>query len=444
MREIRIPLYGIIQLDDLEWEVVNSRPFQRLRRIKQLAFSDYVYPGAVHTRFEHSLGVMHLVTQAFERIKGKPEVQELFRRKHGYDDKTWEYVRRMLRLAGLTHDLGHMPYSHAGEAMLPLDPAGKPYKHEAYSVAIVRHYINEVIQSNERELLRFDAEDLALFLEGRFPNERVAILKPWRGLISGELDCDRMHYLHRDSHHLGVEYGSFDVERVLSTLTMTADTEDDETRLAVEAGGLLAVESLILARYYMFIQVYFHKVRRYLDLRYAEALAEIGKRLVLSPPVSTSGHPDVKSLESYLALDDWVIQNELLEDAHKGSEAARAITERSCWKVLREVTSASQRSILDQIETKLTDLSVPYLRDTHAETRVQKFQTSNILVVGDSEFEGVRPIVQVSQVATSIPELILLGRIYVPDESRKTLKSGTTWSELRGISVDLNQDGGKS
>src|SRR5579859_3508533 len=109
MREIRIPLYGMVQLSEMEWEIVNSKPFQRLRRIKQLAFSDFIYPGAVHTRFEHSIGVMHLATQAFDRICGKHQVRELLQSNLDYQPETFNRARRMVRLAALTHDLGHMP-----------------------------------------------------------------------------------------------------------------------------------------------------------------------------------------------------------------------------------------------------------------------------------------------------------------------------------------------
>ena len=145
MGEIRIPLYGMVQLTDLEWDIVNSKPFQRLRRIKQLAFSDFIYPGAVHTRFEHSIGVMYLASQAFDRITSKRHVLELLESENGlgYDHRgtTLDRARRMVRIATLTHDLGHLPFSHAAEGVQPKQENGKPYKHEAYSHAIIRHYL---------------------------------------------------------------------------------------------------------------------------------------------------------------------------------------------------------------------------------------------------------------------------------------------------------------
>lgn len=424
MREIRIPLYGIIQLDDLEFEVVNSRPFQRLRRIKQLAFSDYVYPGAVHTRFEHSLGVMHLVTQAFDRIKEKREVRDLLSNEDGmaYKAETWVFIRKLLRLAALTHDWGHMPFSHAGESVMPNKPGGGKFEHEDYSFALIRQYLGEILEGHNLNDIRITAGDVADFIEGGTVRGLLVKAAPWRGLIKGELDCDRMDYLHRDSMHLGVGYGRFDVDRVLSTLTLTDLGEDALVQLAVEEGGLLAAESLILARYYMFVQVYFHKVRRFLDRQYAAALEYVYESNPLQPPVYEDGTLNEAGLEDYLSRDDWEVQAKMVAGALAGNAACQAIVERKCWKVAfmldDELNMGKFSERLTEAEERLSSNGISYLRDDTASTGTQKFKTSNILVVGESSFKGVRPINEKSHVATSMPERILMGRLFVPKEER--------------------------
>lgn len=439
MREIRIPLYGIIQLDDLEWEVVNSRPFQRLRRIKQLAFSDYVYPGAVHTRFEHSLGVMHLVTQAFDRMREKREVREMLESPEGlaYSATTWEIVRRILRLAALTHDWGHMPFSHAGESVMPENP-NKPKKkdgvvvgyekfdHEDYSFALIRQYLPDVLENHKLNDEDIRADDIADFIQGKTSRSRLVKAAPWRGLVKGELDCDRMDYLRRDSHHLGVEYGRFDVDRVLSTLTLTDQGEDGLVQLAVEEGGLLAAESLILARYYMFVQVYFHKVRRFLDRMYAQSLGHVYTASPLQPPVNPDGTLNQAGLEDYLTRDDWEVQSLMLNAAREGHSASQAVVLRECWKVaimVDDETDPAKLGVrLDEAVKRLDDNGLSYLRDDGAETGTQKFKKANILVVGDAGFTGVRRIDERSHVAMAMPEKILIGRIFVPKDTRSAAK----------------------
>ena len=136
--EIRDPIYGFIELDSWERDIINHPAFQRLRRIKQLAWTDMVYPGAVHTRFEHSLGVMHLATLMYEKIVNKKK--DYLENKLGYNGSGLENDKKFVRLAALLHDVGHSPFSHAGEGLMDTNPdTDKPYKHENYSAAIVEH-----------------------------------------------------------------------------------------------------------------------------------------------------------------------------------------------------------------------------------------------------------------------------------------------------------------
>ncbi len=205
MPEIRDPLYGMVALTPLEQAIIQSEPFQRLRRIKQLAFSDYVYPGAVHTRFEHSIGVMSLAGEAFDRITSKRQARQVLYA-IGYDEAMQGCARCAVRLTALIHDLGHLPFSHAGEAILPQKPEGGRYKHEDYTVALTCRYLTQLIAEHDDNAAHgLSTDDIAGFFLGRTNTPRLAKLAPWRGLITGELDADRMDYLRRDSHHLGVQ-----------------------------------------------------------------------------------------------------------------------------------------------------------------------------------------------------------------------------------------------
>src|SRR6516165_8132169 len=126
--EIRCPVYGFITINDWEREIINQPAFQRLRRIRQLAWTDYTYPGAMHTRFEHSLGVMHIATQLFDAVVRR--CPDILISGFNFSEEELERERQIVRLTALLHDTGHSPFSHAGEDVFPIDPkSGKHYKH---------------------------------------------------------------------------------------------------------------------------------------------------------------------------------------------------------------------------------------------------------------------------------------------------------------------------
>lgn len=417
MPEIRIPLYGMVGLSDLEWDIVNSPPFQRLRRIRQLAFTDLVYPGATHTRFEHSIGVMHLATQAFERIRQKRKAREMLENANGlhYNSVSWDCARQTIRLAALIHDLGHLPFSHAAEeVVLPARTNGERYTHEDYSHGFATFYLSDLLANHRDNAgLSLSAADIVGFLRGETTTNRLAALAPWRGLIVGELDCDRMDYLRRDSHHMGIQYGLFDVDRILSTLTFVEHPEEGDVRLGVEEGGLLAIESLILARYYMFMQVYFHKVRRFLDIQYAESFNQyLGAGKTLPPP-------DCKeSLDKLLTIDDWRLHHELRQLADAGFEPAQRVISRDCMKVAFEILDPAGYPNLADAQDLLKSADIGSIVDSKAVSATQRFSKSALFVEGETSFRGVRPIGGVSKVATSVPDRIFVQRIYVARENR--------------------------
>jgi uncharacterized protein len=166
--EIRCPLYGFIPLDAWEHEIISQPAFQRLRRIRQLAWTDIVYPGAMHTRFEHSLGVMHMATMLYDGIVTR--CWDYLKSDLGYDEAGKHRYRKLVRLAALLHDLGHGPFSHAAEDLAPMkgvEPKSGRYRHEEYSTAIISQEFKELIENHKaNNNYGFSVNDITGLIEG--------------------------------------------------------------------------------------------------------------------------------------------------------------------------------------------------------------------------------------------------------------------------------------
>ena len=282
--EIRDAIHTFIQFDSHERKIIDSRPFQRLRHVNQLALTHIVYPGATHKRFEHSLGVMHLADRIFSVVTHpenvRPEVREVLPELSRKDDL--RYWRRVLRAAALCHDLGHLPFSHAGEKE-GLLPDG--WNHERLTVEFIRSQEMRDIWATLTPPLRPD--DIAKLAVGAKGDTDLigSVFSNWEAILADIIvgdafGADRMDYLLRDSHHIGVAYGRFDHYRLIDTLRILrpAPTESGgqshEPTMGIEEGGLHSIEALLLARYAMFSQVYFHRVRRIYDIHLRDFLKE--------------------------------------------------------------------------------------------------------------------------------------------------------------------------
>ena len=277
IHEIRDAIHVFVRLDSHEREVLNSRPFQRLRHIHQLALTYLVYPGATHKRFEHSLGVMELAGRVFDVVtqNATDEVRGLLEPLNNPDEL--RYWRRALRMAALCHDVGHLPFSHAAEKQLL--PSG--WDHERLTRAIISSDEMKAIWSAITPPLRPD--DIVKLAVG--PKKAKDLrFSEWEAILSeiivgDAFGVDRMDYLLRDSHHTGVAYGRFDHYRLVDTLrvlpvTPIEDTGPKEAALGIEEGGIQSAEALMLARYFMYSQVYFHPIRRIYDLHLMDFLTE--------------------------------------------------------------------------------------------------------------------------------------------------------------------------
>lgn len=318
--EFRDPIHGFIGVSELELKIVDSLPFQRLRNIKQLATTYLVYPGAEHTRFGHSLGVMHLVTKAFD------SALDNYKKNSGADlfnEITKDWYRQILRLIALTHDLGHAPFSHASEALFDKEVEHEDFtKKILYETEIAQYIIDIGAKFREDydvdEDYNITPELLWLIYGEKNPELNPKYIMPdykfLKSFMDSELDCDKMDYLLRDSYYCGVNYGKYDLNRLLSSLNVYSRKNHKIMHLAIEQGGIHAFEEFVIARYFMFIQVYYHKTRRYLDNLLVDNIADI---------LPNAKYPD--DVNEYLKWDDQIIIDKIKEKQDEGNAAERFI-----------------------------------------------------------------------------------------------------------------------
>ena len=407
--EIRCPVHGFITLDEWEWEIINQPAFQRLRRIRQLGLTDYVYPGAVHTRFEHSLGVMHVATRLYDALVARSG--ELLKSELRYNDDGLRRDRRIVRLAALLHDVGHAPLSHVSEDLMPTTPNGAHYRHEDYTAAIIRTNLREVIENHEinQANYKISAEDVTCLIQGVSELPRQLLF--WRDLISSQMDADRMDYLLRDSYHAGVRYGVYDLERLINTVCAVEANEEatERIRIGISEDGWHAAESLILARYYMFTQIYFHKTRRIYDYHAVEALRSALPGGKFPPP--TEEH-----ITEFLKWDDWWLLGKI--HAGEAGEHGKRILERQHYRLVystSETPKPEELEIFNTIGRRLGSENLRYYPDT-AESSLYRLEKAEIMI--RREFGAPAGL---SVISYPIPNLeqIKQMRLYVPPEERE-------------------------
>jgi uncharacterized protein len=235
---IREPVWGTIRVDATARGIVDSAAFQRLRYIRQLGLAHLVYPGASHTRFDHALGVYHLIRRALSSMA-----------RQGVLDTLTAAERRLVPLAGLLHDVGHYPFSHALEE---LDEPLIPGHHEALTG---RFLDDPDVRAALESVAPDGVEQVELLIRGRS-------LSPLQGLVSGSLDLDKVEYLKRDATFCGVPYGEVDVDRLLQALVLLVPPDGGALEVGVDEKGVAALESLLFSKYQMFRNVYWHHAVR--------------------------------------------------------------------------------------------------------------------------------------------------------------------------------------
>ena len=281
--EIKDPVHGYVYITAQEKEIIDSYPVQRLRRLRQLAGSEYVYPGANHTRFEHSIGVMYLAGRAVKN----PNISQRIN----------EDEAEKVRIAALLHDVGHGPFSHVFEHLLDKE---LNKTHEDMTLWIIENSELEDILSKQG----YDAEEIGKLAVGRLHKPMKTFLDQ---IISSSVDVDKLDFVVRDTYHTGAEYGYIDAFRLIQAL----DVLDED--LAVDLGALSALESFIIARIESFKSIYFHRVGRAAQIMLAVAMEKANKELKLT---------SFQTPEEYLAMDDYTVWTML-----KGCRKSRGIIE---------------------------------------------------------------------------------------------------------------------
>lgn len=265
--------------DKVIWDLINTKEFQRLRRIKQLGTTYLTFHGAEHSRFNHSLGVYEIV----RRI-----VDDVFR-----DREDWNKDHRLLALcAALLHDLGHGPFSHSFEKVFDFD-----HEHFTQQIILGDTEVNAVLRGVDPAFPKEVAEVI-----GKTSQNKLVV-----SLISSQIDADRMDYLQRDAYYTGVSYGHFDMERILRVMRPREDF------VVFKKSGMHAVEDYIMSRYQMYWQIYFHPVTRSAEviltkiLHRAKDLYHDGYKFKHEPVHFHSSFNNQLTLHDFLKLDEAVI-----------------------------------------------------------------------------------------------------------------------------------------
>ncbi|MBM5803901.1 MAG: HD domain-containing protein [Cyanobacteria bacterium K_DeepCast_35m_m2_155] len=278
------PLHGAIRLERrdpaeaLAIDLIETEPFQRLRRIRQLGPAFLTFHGAESSRFTHSLGVLHLARLALQQLERQAgELAE---------------QRSLLYAAALLHDVGHGPLSHSGEEMFGLH-------HEAWSARLIREHseLHGLLEAHHSGL----AEQVACLLSHSSGGDWPAAIG---ALVSSQLDCDRLDYLLRDSYSTGASYGHLDLQRILAALTLAPDGS-----LAVHPKGLMAVEHYLVVRNLMYRSVYNHRLNVVCNWLLSQVIAtarRLGPGAIWADAVMSRWiwHCDALALETFLANDD--------------------------------------------------------------------------------------------------------------------------------------------
>ncbi|KWX79143.1 HD domain-containing protein [Paenibacillus jilunlii] len=281
------PVHNYIHVQDtIIWRLINTREFQRLRRIRQLGTSYLTFHGAEHSRFSHSLGVYEITRRIISQFE-----------RSGYKD--WMPEESLLTLcAALLHDLGHGPFSHSIEEAFEMN-------HEDWTCRIIQE--NTEITAILREVGEDFPQKVASVIAKTYEHEIVV------NLVSGPLDADRMDYLLRDAYYTGVNYGTIDIDRILRML------RPYNGRVVVKESGMHAIEDYLMSRYQMYWQVYFHPVTRSSEIilrqifRRAKELFQEGYsfRFMINPLSDLFGGEI--NVEQYLLLDEALVQTAFMQ-----------------------------------------------------------------------------------------------------------------------------------
>jgi uncharacterized protein len=443
-QEVRDALYGFVYLNLAEWDIINSPAFQRLRDVKQLAMGHMVYPGAVHSRFEHSIGCVYQADRILGQLRenSRDVLQSEFR----ITDENYERARQLLRLAALLHDVGHPPFSHTGEDLLP-----KRLTHEDMTAKVIRETdIGEKIETwfSTDGIDREDVIAVATKVSKAENKKSSAHLSILNEMLTGDLGADRIDYLLRDAYHAGQMSGVFDHDRLIREVRLVAAPKDaDRPDGAGESeqkaptftvgfgeGGWGVAEQMIAARYLMYTGLYFHKTKRIYEIHLSEflphALSESGGRLP-------------RDVRQYIALSDSVVWGEIVRAAndtrHPGHALATRFTARGHMRLAKQLVLADNfvepkskkghqeipgRKVPDKKRFSTLDKAVrrkygAVRVDSPDHSATKMFDTHNLLVSLDGK---TRHLEDVSEIVSGMSSRIWRGRVYADGQKQPEVR----------------------
>ncbi len=334
--EIKDPVHGYVYITREEKAIIDSYPVQRLHRLRQLAGAEYVYPGANHTRFEHSIGVMYLAG----RVVSNPNISKYITE----DEAETE------RIAALLHDVGHGPFSHVFEYLLTKD---LDKTHEDLTTWIIqKSELSDIIKK-----AGYNPQDIGRLAVGKLQKPKRAFLDQ---IISSTVDVDKQDFIVRDTYHTGAEYGYIDIYRLIHTLDILGEN------LAVEVGALSALESLLIARIESFKSIYFHRVGRAAQIMLATAMDKANEELGLTR---------FKTPEQYLAMDDYTVYT-MLKNCKKSKKIIDDLENRRMLKCAYEKTFYEKDTMVSNIFSRET-----YRRQLRSEIAEEaKVETSMVMI----------------------------------------------------------------
>jgi len=394
-QRIRDPIHNLIAFsaksadDQALWELLQTSPIQRLRRIKQLGFSEFVYPGATHSRFSHVLGAMHMARRmldVFERNSVFPKREHLL-------------LRRATLAAALLHDVGHGPYSHVFEEVTA--GLGQQQSHESYTEQIIE-------ETNIRSILRKHG----IFDETKRFFASEAGSDPYTRIISSQLDCDRLDFLVRDRYYAGLRSATIDLAWLFDSLRIEEVPIDPIRQLkaysfVVLPKGISVVEEFVLAYMKMYQNVYFHKTTRAVQYMVADIISmavskdlRSNKKIKVHPIVRYLSDKRQRTLDNYLCLDDSSVISLLrdLADQKLGdvSVLARRYFARDTYKCMELPTYSSgeiRKGISSKFIDRLKNSNIEFFDDRLPVKDYKQYDVmdenflKNILVKRDSEYE---------------------------------------------------------
>ena len=402
-----------------ELKVIDSRPFQRLRNIKQLGFSEMAFPGATHSRYAHGLGAMHMASRIYDRLL--PTIPLALA------DKA-QVLRQAVRLACLLHDLGHPPLSHVSERVMPplrllgLDAAAvgedsqRQASHEDYTLLLLLKSELTGILAEQFKDLGVAPEDVAALISGRhmpyggpkggttralFVIGGYDLLPLLHSVVSSELDADRMDYLRRDAYYCGVSYGNYDHVWLCNNLTCVE--HDGQLSLGILHKAVWGFENFILARYHMFLAVYYHHTTVCFDH-------------LLGAWYQEGQYQLPHEVQAYLDTDDITLISALRQSP---SPWAKHVAQRKAWRMVVETHDFGQGYDDSRLKERLEGRNIPYFT-THSEGLLSRYfngsQGLDGLLVLEPERDRVRKISAYTPLYERFADRANIFRVYCQPE----------------------------